>query len=295
MAIREIHIKKQKLPTLREIGAATQYFPDYANEKLIIHRLDVVLLSFVIRGSCIHQIDNIRYSANGPSIGITHQDQTHCIFTGRSKADIMNIYLDMERLSLPELAAPLQQMIPRLLPLNPRFINRLNRVQQLDLPEETGLIALAQMLDRELQERKPGWQDAASAYIRLFLTELCRAAGSGALRLHDDPHPSASRLERVRARIDKHFCDPLTLEALAELAGLSPDYLCRAFRNYAGKPLFTYIQERRIQAAMLALRQSDDKIITIAARCGFNDLSHFNRCFRKLCGRTPKAYRQGGE
>jgi AraC-like DNA-binding protein len=295
MSVREIHVKKQKLPTLPEIGVATEYFPDFVNEKLTIHRLDVVLLSFILRGSCIHQIDNVRYSANGPSIGITHLDQTHCIITGPDGADIMNIYLDMELLSLPELAAPLQQLIPRLLPLNPRFVNRLNRVQQLDLPKDTALTSLAQMLDRELQDRRPGWQDAASAYMRLFLTELCRAARSGALRLQEDPHPSASRLERVRAYIDKHFREPLTLEALSKLAGLSPTYLCRAFRAYAGKPLFTYIQERRIQAAMLALRQSKDKVITIADRCGFNDLSHFNRCFRKFCGRTPVVYRQGGE
>lgn len=292
MPVKKVRIKKKKLAPLTELGVATQYFPGFISNSLTIHRLDVVLLSFILRGSCIHQIDQTRYSTKGPSIGITHLDQAHSIFTGPDGADIMNIYLDMEKLSLPKLAVPLQQMIPRLLPLNPRFVNRLNRIQQLDLPKETALPELAQLLDCELQKCRPGWQDAAAAYMQLFLTELCRAALSGALRLQDDAHQPAVRLERVRAHIDKYFREPLMLEALAGIAGLSSSYLCRAFRAYTGKPLFTYIQERRIQAAMLALRQSTDKVINISAQCGFNDLSHFNRCFRKFCGRTPGAYRR---
>ena len=292
MTIEEIVIKNQRLPPLHEFGLATQHFPHYTNEKAYQHKLDVVLLSFILKGSCIHVIDDQRYPARGPSIGITHLNQTHCLITDTTEIDVLNIYLDLERVRLPELPSPLQQMVPRLLPLNPRFMNKLNRIQQLDLPATSPLPDIARSMDRELTLQQSGWEGAALAYLRIFLTELCRAASVTGLRPPMSGHPSALRLERVRAYIDEHFLDPLTLDQLSIVSGLSRTYLCRAFRAYAGKPLFTYLQERRIQAAMLALRQSGEKIIRISTDCGFNDLSHFNRCFRKICGVTPLAYRR---
>lgn len=292
MAIQDIRIKNQGFKSLQEIGIATQYFPHYTNDRLVIHRLDIVLLSFIMRGTCEHLIDDQRYKAHGPSIGITHLNQSHCIFTPDRDVDIMNIYLDLDRLCLPPLPEPLQALVPRLLPLHSKFANRLNRIQQLDLPQESLLTSVAQWLDRELNHRETGWESSVTACLRIFLTELCRTASANNIQPQDSPHPSGLRLERVRTHIDEHFRDPLTLDRLASLAGLSRTYLCRAFQAYSGKSLFTYLQERRIQSAMLRLRQTDEKVIHIAADCGFKDLSHFNRCFRRFCGRTPVAYRR---
>jgi AraC-like DNA-binding protein len=122
-----------------------------------------------------------------------------------------------------------------------------------------------------------------AGYWQAFLTELCRTACSTGLKAPPDPHPSTGRLDTVRTFIDQHFREPLSLAKLARVAGLSP----------------TYILERRIQAAMLRLRQTDEKVIQIAHEVGFNDLSHFNRCFTRLCAHSPRAYRlnahQGGD
>ena len=205
----------------------------------------------------------------------------------------MNIYLDLERLRLPELPPPLQEMVPQLLPLNTRFITPLTRVQQLDLLPDSSLSMTAQSLHRELTEQRLGWESMAMGLWQIFLIEMCRTACATGVRPSPDQHPSAGRLERVRAHIDQHFREPLTLTQMAEIAGLSPTYLCRAFRTYAGKTLFSYRLERQIQAAMLRLRQTDDKVIQIATEVGFNDVSHFNRCFARLCGQSPRAYRQG--
>jgi len=294
MSVKNIRIKGRSLPTLAQIGLATQWFPHYTNDKLITHRLDVVLLSFIIRGSGEHLIDDRRYPFQGPSIGITHLAQTHCILSGAEPLDIMNIYLDLERLRLPELPEPLQEMVTRLLPLNARFVNRLNRVQQLDLPPDSVLPEVAQWLNRELTRQPLGWEGMVAGYWQVFLTELCRTACSTGLKAPPDLHPSTGRLDTVRTFIDQHFREPLSLAKLAKVAGLSPTYLCRAFRAYAGKSLFTYLLDRRIQTAMLRLRQTDDKVIRIAHEVGFNDLSYFNRCFKRQCGSSPRTYRLTG-
>lgn len=291
MTVQKIRIKGRDLPTLAQIGLATNWYPHYTNDKLITHQLDVVLLSFIMRGSGEHLIDERRYPVKGPSIGITHLDQAHCILTGTEPLDIMNIYLDLERLRMPALPEPLQEMVPRLLPLNARFVNRLNRVQQLDLPPDSGLPMVAHWLHREMTLQPPGWEGMVMGYWQVFLTELCRTACATGLRPPPNQHPSVGRLEKVRTYMDQNFREPLSLAQLASVAGLSPTYLCRAFRAYAGKSLFTYLLDRRIQAAMLRLRQTDDKVIRIAHEVGFNDLSYFNRCFARLCGSSPRAYR----
>ena len=299
MAAQKIRIKNIGLPTLAQVGLAqvglaTQLFPQYCNDRLTTHRLDVVLISFIMRGRGEHLIDDRRYPVQGPSVGITHLDQVHCILSGTEPLDIMNIYLDLARLRLPELPPPLQEMVPRLLPLNARFVNRLNRIQQVDLPADSNLPMVAQALHQELIHQPLGWEGMVMGYWQVFLTEMCRTACATGLRPSAELLPSTGRLEKVRSLMDQQFREPLTLAQLAAVAGLSPTYLCRAFRAYAGKPLFTYLQERRIQAAMLRLRQTNEKVIQIANEVGFNDLSHFNRCFARLCGQTPRAYRKLG-
>jgi AraC-like DNA-binding protein len=107
------------------------------------------------------------------------------------------------------------------------------------------------------------------------------------------PPPAAPhRLEQLRQYLDHAYAEPLTLDALAQRARLSCTSLCRAFKAYTGKRLFDYLIERRIQAAMIALRGTDEKVVTIALNSGFRDLAYFNRKFKQLVGVTPTAYRE---
>ena len=126
-------------------------------------------------------------------------------------------------------------------------------------------------------------------YWKLFLLQCCRHA----LRSGFVPPPAAPhRLEQLRQYLDHAYAEPLTLDALAQRARLSRTSLCRAFKAYTGKRLFDYLIERRIQAAMIALRGTDEKVVTIALNSGFRDLAYFNRKFKQLVGVTPTAYRE---
>jgi AraC-like DNA-binding protein len=55
--------------------------------------------------------------------------------------------------------------------------------------------------------------------------------------------------------------------------------------------VIAYLVERRIQAAIWKLREADEKILSIALSCGFNDLAYFNRTFKRIVGTTPTKYR----
>ena len=125
----------------------------------------------------------------------------------------------------------------------------------------------------------------------MIIIELIRNFGyfDGALPVSKDK----SRLIRKAAEyIDAHFQENLTLESLARLLGLTPNYFSSLFSKVSGIKLWDYINSRRIEAAMQLLKnESNLNIIEIAAQCGFNNTANFNKAFKKTVGITPGEYR----
>ncbi|MER8485430.1 AraC family transcriptional regulator [Mesorhizobium sp. M1322] len=96
--------------------------------------------------------------------------------------------------------------------------------------------------------------------------------------------------EAVR-RIELDADRPVTLAALASATATSPYHFLRTFRHVAGMTPYQFLLKTRLHRAAVRLRMSDEAISTIAFEAGFNDLSTFNRRFRRVMGETPGAYR----
>lgn len=103
-----------------------------------------------------------------------------------------------------------------------------------------------------------------------------------------------SALNRSLAYISAHLSEELTLEKLAQVSGLSPNYLSSVFRNQTGVRLWDHITEKRIAlATKLFIENPTDSVITIAMKCGFNNCPNFNRAFKKYTGMTPLRFKAG--
>lgn len=270
---------------LADLGFDTAYHPAYTNSRKRLHGVDAILLSCVISGQGTHYLAGRAFHEDGSSVSVVNYGQRHDIVTD-GPMDVMNLFLDPARHPLPLLPGALQRALTNIISLHPGLANQTNRVVR--IPANEGLRDTLFLLHGELREAGPGGAESARHLFASFLLQLCRqAALHGVTRLAGD-----ERLERVREAIDRRFAERLRLDELADEAGLSRTYLCRLFREYTGQSVFEYITSRRLEAVLVRLRSSDDKIAVIAAECGFGDLGFFNRTFRERLGTTPGAYRR---
>lgn len=100
-----------------------------------------------------------------------------------------------------------------------------------------------------------------------------------------------SEIRRVRQYLDAHFDEPVRLDALAELAKLSPCYLNRIFQAEVGVPPYEYLVKIRLTHAQEML-SGGASISDAAHESGFADQSHFTRFFKRHIGLTPGEFLQ---
>lgn len=101
-----------------------------------------------------------------------------------------------------------------------------------------------------------------------------------------------SAVLRVVELMKKRLAEPLTLDELAEAAGLSPFHFARQFKTATGHPPHDYLIRLRVDRAQELIRQDGRNwsLAAIANESGFADQSHMARHFRKVLGVTPGAF-----
>jgi AraC-like DNA-binding protein len=280
-------------PSLRRHGLAVEYFPRYIHREENLHAVDVVLLSVILRGRGRHLLDDEVRPVTGSSVDVTHYGQKQDIVTDARGMEIYNVYLDLRNHTLPVLPESLRPILSAILPIHPRLAHQLNRRVSIRLDQADRLVTSLRRMEEEMNSTQPGALEIVQHHFQIFLIDLCRAAQRHGLVLSPSPSgDSPAWVEKIRQEIDDHFAQPHDLRTLARKAGVSVAYLCRLFKAYTGKTVVNYLVERRLQAAIWKLREGDEKIISIALACGFNDLAYFNRAFKRIVGATPSGYRR---
>jgi AraC-like DNA-binding protein len=104
--------------------------------------------------------------------------------------------------------------------------------------------------------------------------------------------PDQARIERVLDHIHGNYRSEVGVEALADVAALSPSGFHRLFRRHTRLTLTDYIAELRIGQACALLVNSSLPVAHIADEVGYRNLANFNRRFRSLKGMTPRDFRR---
>lgn len=131
--------------------------------------------------------------------------------------------------------------------------------------------------------------------LRFFGLLDCKRANDvsadGSKRAQD----TVSYSEMIRPALEfmvENYRDNISVEELAERVHLSKSYFMSCFKKAAGIGAIEYLAQLRINAACRMLKDTTRSVSDIAYSCGYNNLSNFNRQFRKLAGCSPKEYRR---
>ena len=104
-------------------------------------------------------------------------------------------------------------------------------------------------------------------------------------------HSSDESLGRVMDYLSRHYSEVIRLSEVAEMVNMSESSFCRFFKQHTSKSFIDFLTDIRLGAASRALIDSSLSIAEIGYDCGFNNLSNFNRIFKKKKGVTPSEFR----
>lgn len=172
----------------------------------------------------------------------------------------------------------------------------LEQVEIEEYPEFSNPIILHRMYDLDIILRKmlKEYQEdilhkdmILSAMMQEVIVAVLRKLSSSASGKNATPE----KIQAVLNYIHEHYSEPISNEHIGQLFNYHPNYLNKLMVQNVGQSLHQYIISYRLIQAIDRLYSTDDPISVIAAKCGFNDVGHFNRIFRQRTGCSPSDYR----
>ncbi len=113
---------------------------------------------------------------------------------------------------------------------------------------------------------------------------------------HSGDHTEYDPLfKNICAYIDEFIYNDISVSQIAEEMGYSEKYIGRLFKEKAGMTIHEYINKKRIEKAEMLLDNTKLSITEISERSGFNNLTYFNRIFKRKIGLTPREFRKRAE
>jgi len=105
-------------------------------------------------------------------------------------------------------------------------------------------------------------------------------------------HTAEDTVERAKHFLLSNRCRPVTLGEAAQSVHVTPNYLCRLFKEHTGETPMGYLLSARMREAGSLLALTDLPIYTIAEKLGYEEPSYFARLFRRVYGVSPQTYRR---
>jgi len=129
---------------------------------------------------------------------------------------------------------------------------------------------------------------AAPIVVEGLMLELL---GSASRWLIKPPVRVPPWLTQARDLLHSHFSDSLNLITIAQVVGVHPTHLARAFKQHYRSTVGDYVRRLRLDWSSKQLADSVDSIAEIAVAAGFYDQSHFIHTFKRFTGLTPAEFR----
>ena len=104
--------------------------------------------------------------------------------------------------------------------------------------------------------------------------------------------PNMEKIKLVLTEIEEHYDQKLTVDSMARICNYSASHFMRWFKDVTATSFTEYLIEYRLEKATQELKLTTDTVLEIAQRTGFDNISNFNRLFKKRLGVTPSVFRK---
>lgn len=146
-------------------------------------------------------------------------------------------------------------------------------------------------IDKLCEKRPEGYQLAVKGLLfqLIFLLVSYRQKKSA------EPARHAKSLEKIKTvlkYVEEHYTDHITINDMASLTFYSKSHFMKFFKAYMGTGFIDYLNDYRLTIAERLLRTSDGSVLEIAEKSGFDNLSYFNRIFKRKYGQSPGRIRK---
>ena len=163
-----------------------------------------------------------------------------------------------------------------------------------DVPQKSDpdLCASAWHMKNALADRPLGFEIVYESLCRVFLVQLLDRYGQKRAEGIDFSNGfTPAQYGRVLDHIADRYGSTITVEHLADAAGLSPAHFSRLFKATIGQTPHRFVMTYRLEQARRMLGNPSQALIDIALSCGFSDQAHFSRSFKQATGMTPRQFR----
>lgn len=124
-------------------------------------------------------------------------------------------------------------------------------------------------------------------FLREFIINLYSEDGSE----KNEKTPYHWCVAKICEYAERNYRQNMTLDRLADLYFINEKYLGRIFKKQVGKTFHEYLTELRLKEAVKLLFENRP-VNSLAAECGFQSVTYFNRCFKSKYGLSPTEYRK---
>lgn len=247
--------------------------------------LEIVVIK---KGTGLISVDFEKRTVSSGDIVFIRPGQLHSIEqNGARKMEYENIILKPELLISGEADLCARQFITPLMKGELRCVTFLTPAVP-GYPEISDCIS---RIDHLCEKRPDGYQLAVKGFlfqlVFLLLSHRQKKSTSPALQTK-----SLEKIKTILKYVEEHYADHITIDDMAAITFYSKSHFMKFFKAHMGTGFIEYLNDYRLTIAERLLRTSDATVLEIAEKSGFDNLSYFNRMFKRKYGQSPGKQRK---
>lgn len=267
-------------------------FPDYIG---VLHKHKYIEVVYIVSGNATHLIAGKTYKVKRGDLFIVNMDTPHVFYEDKESREPFVAY---DLMFTPEFFDSDIRGDNAIESLKKSFMFRSLFVGRDEFPPFYSVSANAHIMFGELFNKiylehrrcEKGYIEIIRAYLLQLIITIFRLDNES--EKNSDSLRNRQIVDFISEYVKENYKKRLSLNTLAKLVYLSPDYLGRIYKSITKYTVGDMIQKVRIDAACKLLVATDKKVADIAVECGFDDVKFFYDVFKKHVNLLPSQYRR---